>query len=117
MSMVSNYVSTEPPPQLPPVRRINLRMITFAAVVLFLVGYPVYIYLESAISGGVKNIGGGVKQVDLKTMSDFVFDQQAGTLDDIPKKWRELDGQKVVLYGEMWNSLSAGDGRVGQFEL
>src|SRR5437868_14391585 len=104
MSMVSNYVSTE----MPRVRRINLRMITFAAVVLFLIGYPVYIYLDSAITGGVKNIGGGVKQVDLKAMSDFVFDQQAGTRDDIPKKWRDLEGQKVVLYGELWNSLSAG---------
>lgn len=113
MSTVTNYMS----PDVPATRRFNLRMILFAAVVLLLVGYPVYIYLDSAISGGIKSIGGGVKQVDLKAMSDFAFDQNNGALEDIPQKWRSLDGQRVVLYGEMWNSLSASDGRVGSFEL
>jgi hypothetical protein len=97
--------------------KINLRMIIFAGVVLVLVGFPVYIYLESAITGGVKDVGNGFKEVDLKAMSNFPFDQVRGTTDDIPKKWRDLDGQKVVLYGEMWQPFEAGDGTVKGFDL
>src|SRR5690349_13252079 len=88
--------------------RINFRMIIFAAVVIVLVGFPMYVYLESAITGGVKDVGNGFKEVDLKAMSNFPFDQVRGTVDDIPKKWRDLEGQKVVLYGEMWQPFEAG---------
>jgi len=97
--------------------KINVRMIVFAVVVLTLIGYPMYIYLESAITGGVKDIGNGFKEVDLKAMSNFPFDQVRGTTEDVPKKWRDLDGQKVVLYGEMWQAFSAGDGSVKGFDL
>ena len=104
-------------PRAPLYQRISLRMIVFGGLVLMLVGFPMYWYLDSAISGGVKDIGGGYKLVDLKAMSTFSFDQQRGTLEDIPRQWRELDGQKVVMYGEMWNALSAGNGQLGSFEL
>src|SRR4051812_34083725 len=89
----------------PPLRasRINVRMIVFAAIVLLLVGFPLYVYVDSAVTGGIKDIGNGFKQVDLKAMSNFPFDQTNGALEDIPQKWRELDGQKVVLYGELYN--------------
>jgi len=113
MSTVPNYIT----PDMPVARRVNFRMIAFAAIVLLLVGFPVYVYLDSAISGGIKDVGGGFKEVNLKAMSDFTFDQMNGTGEDIPQKWRELDGQKVVLYGEMFQPLTATDGRVGQFEL
>ena len=33
--------------------RINLRMIAFFGVLLVLIGYPVYIYLDSAVHGGI----------------------------------------------------------------
>jgi hypothetical protein len=46
--------------------------------------------------------------VNLKAMSTFTFDQVNGKLQDIPQKWRELDGQKVVLKGEMWEPLGTG---------
>ncbi|WP_428937883.1 hypothetical protein [Fontivita pretiosa] len=81
--------------------RINFRILIFAAVVLLIVGYPAYLYIESELTGGIKDIGGGYKEVDLKAMSTFNFDQVSGTIDDIPAKWRALDGQKVVLYGEI----------------
>lgn len=97
--------------------RINFRMIIFAAVVIVLVGFPMYVYLESAITGGVKDVGNGFKEVDLKAMSNFPFDQVRGTIEDIPKKWRDLEGQKVVLYGEMWQPFEAGDGAVQNFDL
>jgi hypothetical protein len=49
-------------------------------------------------------------------MSTFTFDQVNGKLQDIPQKWRELDGQKVVLKGEMYNPLGVGQ-TVDQFVL
>jgi len=90
-------------------------MIFFILVVLLLVGYPVYVFLESALTGGIRDRG-GYKEVDLKAMSLFHFDQQNGTLDDVPQKWRDLDGQKVKVVGEMWDPYSAGNQVVG-FQL
>src|SRR5688572_17199334 len=81
--------------------RINLRMIAFIAIIGVLVGYPVYVMIDAQVSGGIKSAAGGYKQVDLKAMSTFTFDQTNGTINDVPEKWRALDGQKVILEGEM----------------
>jgi hypothetical protein len=97
-------------------QRVNLRMIVFGAVMALLIGTPLYIYVDSAISGGIKDAGGGYLAVNLKHMSSFVFDQQNGTVNDVPQKWRELDGKKVILVGEMWNAQDAGNS-LGSFEL
>jgi len=86
----------------------------FLAVVALLVGYPVYVYLDSVITGGIKDVGNGFKEVDLKAMSTFPFDQQNGAVQDIPEKWRALDGQKVVLYGEMWEAFDAANGKLDE---
>jgi hypothetical protein len=96
--------------------RFNFRMIGFGLVVLLLLGYPMYVYVDSAVSGGIKETGEGYKAVELQAMSSFLFDQNNGTIDDVPAKWRALDGQKVILEGEMWQPMSAGD-RLGSFEL
>src|SRR5688500_4837697 len=107
-----------PAPQ-PPARsrrRITPQMIVFSLLVLGVIGGIVYTYVDSALSGGIKDVGGGFKQVDLKAMSTFSLDQQNGTIDDVPQKWRALDGQKVILYGEIWQPLSAGDGRMATFD-
>lgn len=93
----------------------NVRLIIFLLVILALVGYPIYIYIDSVVSGGIKDRG-GYKEVDLKAMSLFPFDQMDGKLEDIPEKWRALDGQKVVVEGEMWQPYSAGN-QVRGFEL
>jgi hypothetical protein len=61
--------------------RINFRIIFFSLVVLFLVGAPAYIYLDSELSGGIKDRGDYL-EVDLKAMSSFPFNQTAGTIDD-----------------------------------
>jgi len=87
--------------------RINIRMIVFAAVVLLMVGFPMYIYLDAELTGGVEDVGNGYKRVDLKAISLFSFDQINGRIDDVPKPWRALDGQKVVMYGEIWAPDSA----------
>lgn len=92
-------------------------MIVFALLVVGIIGGVLYVYLDSYFSGGIKDIGNGFKQVDLKAMSTFSFDQQNGTIDNVPQKWRALDGQKVVLYGEIWEPYSAGDGKLAGFDL
>lgn len=104
-------------PYKPPLsQRINVRMIVFTVVMLLLIGYPTYNYLDVALTGGVKDLGNGYKQVDLKAMSTFPFDQKNGKLEDVPSQWRALDGQKVVLYGEMWNDFSTAE-KLHSFEL
>ncbi len=108
---VSLKTSTPPPIT----SRVTPRMVAFVLVMLVLVGYPLYVYVESAVTGGIRDRG-AYKELDLKAMSTFHFDQQAGTIDDVPKRWRDLDGQKVAVVGEMWQPYSAGN-RVVAFEL
>ena len=104
------------PPKVPFFQRFNARMIIFGVVMMMPIGYIVYDFLESVITGGIKDMGNGYKLVDLKAMSNFPLDQVAGTQQDVPQKWRDLDGKKVVLYGEMWDPNTAGDGVAG-FQL
>src|ERR1700753_1014624 len=89
--------------------RINFRMIAVAAVMLFLVGYPVYEYVSASMNHGIEDVGNGLKKVDLKSLGNFPFDDSAGTLNDIPQRWRDLNGKKVILEGFMFNGNSAGD--------
>jgi hypothetical protein len=102
-------------PPLPLGQRINFRMVFFAAVVLFLVGTPVYIYLDSAISGGIKHHGDLI-EVDLKAMSVYPFDQIHGTINDVPQKWRDIDGKRIMVYGEQWVPQNASE-NVNGFQL
>lgn len=88
--------------------RISMRAVVFFLVVGVLVGYPLYVYIDSVVSGGIHDAGDGYKEVDLKAMSVFPFDQTAGTINEVPQKWRALDGQKIICTGEMWQPYSAG---------
>ncbi len=88
-------------------QRINLRMVAFGLIVLVMVGFPVYWYLSVALTGGIREAGNGYKEVDLMAMVTFPFDQKYGTIDDVPPKYRALDGQKVILTGEMVPMQSA----------
>jgi hypothetical protein len=96
--------------------RINLRMIVFFGVIGLLIGYPVYWFVHEQLTGGISDAGGGYKEVDLKAMSLFPFDQTNGKITDVPQKWRDLDGKKVILYGEMYQPYSAGN-QMGGFSL
>ena len=96
--------------------RFNLRMIFFIGLIALLVGYPVYVMIDMQVTGGVKRLSSGYMDVDLKAMSTFTFDQTNGRLEDIPQKWRDLDGKKVVVHGEMWEPNVAGDS-VQDFQL
>jgi hypothetical protein len=101
---------------LPISQRINVRMIVFAAVVLAILAFPVYWYLSIAMTGGIRDAGNGYKEVDLKAMSDFPFDQKYGTIEDVPPIYRALDGQKVILTGEMAPMQSAAP-EIDSFQL
>lgn len=103
--------------KVPITERINFRLTLFLVVMAAVIGYPVYVYLDSVLSGGIKEMPGGVKKVDLKAMSSFVFDQAGGTVNDVPEKWRALNGQKIILEGEMVPPSLSARGGTGNFEL
>ncbi len=95
--------------------RINVRLIVFSIVALFLVGTPIYWYVDQVVTGGIKQRG-DVTEVNLMAMVTFPFDQQNGTVSDVPPQWRGLNGKKVQLVGEMYLANSAGD-ELNKFEL
>ncbi len=95
--------------------RFNFRIIIFTLLVMVVVGYPIYVFVDSTVSGGIKDRG-DYKEVDLKAMSDFPFDQTKGTADDVPPQFRALDGQKILVRGEMYDARGTDD-KVNQFVL
>src|SRR5450432_3738366 len=99
--------SPSTPVKIPLRERINLRFVVFMLIVASPVIWVMYTYLRAEFTRGIEDAGGGYTQVDLKQMSSFDFDQFGGRLNDIPKEWRDLDGKKVVLYGEMYAPDSA----------
>ena len=92
-----------------------VRASLLTAVILSALGFVLYQFTVMAVTGGVVQRG-NYYDVDLKAMSVYPFDQVNGTINDIPKRWRELSGKKVVVYGEMWSPYSAGS-RLGGFQL
>jgi hypothetical protein len=95
--------------------RVNLRMIAVAAVVLLLVGYPVYQFVQSAMNHGIQSVG-DAKLVDLKALGNFPFDDTSGSIKDVPPVYRDLDGKKVILEGFMFAGQSAAD-QVNAFQF
>lgn len=93
----------------------NWRMALFVAICLYLIGYPTYLYLDSVITGGISRHGDLIV-VDLKSMSDFEMNQIDGTSADIPERFRDLEGKRVMLGGEMWVPNNAA-GELGKFDL
>src|SRR4051812_15564071 len=79
---------------------VVLRVGVVLAIICALVGYALKVTYESVIQGGVVRAG-DYYQVELKQMSNFDMDQQNGTLADVPQRFRDLDGKKVLLDGEV----------------
>jgi len=96
-------------------RKINWRVAIFAVLLLSIVGTPAYVYLKAATSGGISQRG-DLMEVDIYAMSNFEFDQLDGVTADVPKRYRDLDGKRVLLCGEMWAPHSAA-GQVDGFDL
>jgi len=87
-------------------QRINVRLIVFLLAIIAPIGWVVYTYVDEVVTGGIHNRGDYI-EADLKAMSLFPFDQNNGTISDIPKQWRDLDGKRVQVRGEMWAPGSA----------
>lgn len=99
-------------PKRPP---INMRLV----VLLALLGLPFiyfgYVIVDQAVTGGVTKRG-DVYEVDLKSLGSFPFDPMHDGDSTIPPRWRELDGKKVALVGEMYAGTTAAP-KVNRFEL
>src|SRR5205085_12481001 len=63
-----------------------------------------------------KRFGGGYLEVDIKALGNFQFDASIGALSDVPQRWRELDGKRVILTGEIYAPTEASD-KIHQFQL
>ena len=111
---ISVPTSSSPTPRLR--ERVNLRVLCFVAIFVALLGWPLYLYLDSTLSGGLKDRG-NYFEVDLKAMSDFRFSQTDGSIDDIPKRWRDLNNKTVVLVGEIAPTGQRALGNAEQFDL
>jgi hypothetical protein len=99
----------------PLAERFNFRVIVFVGVVAVLLGWPIYYFVHETITQGVVNHG-DYSVVNLKAMGYFPLDPLRGNLADIPKVYRELDGKRVVLGGQIAYPDSAGSA-VNQFQL
>jgi hypothetical protein len=96
-------------------RALAWQQALFIATVCYLVGYPLWIQLNSLWTGGISRQG-DLLVVDLRVMGNFEMDQSAGTLQDIPLRFRDLDGKRVMLSGQM-RALNSASGRVSGFQL
>ena len=95
--------------------RINMRMVILAVVVLLVLGWPVMIGLQQYWTGGIV-ARGDYLEVNLKAMGDFSFSEIEGTVADVPKKYAELDGKKLLLVGQMYADQSSAPS-VDRFQL
>lgn len=94
--------------------RVNFRAIIFAGVVLLLLGWPVYTFVSETLTHGIHDRG-NYKEVDLKALGFFEMDPTEGSLKDVPPEYRNLDGQKVLLRGELYAPQEVRD--ITQFQL
>jgi len=95
-------------------QRFNWRLIVFIGVFALIFGSFFYVFASSVVTGGISHRN-GYAEVDLKAMGQFPFDDTNGLLTDVPKRFRALDGERVLLRGKMWAPYSAG--RATRFEF
>jgi hypothetical protein len=120
-SMSPTGLSYQPRPirseKIPWSQRFNWRVLVFVSVVVLPIMLLFFWWLNEFLSGGIHDYG-AYKEVDLKAMSSFDMDQVNATMDDIPLKWRELEGKKIMAIGEMWAPHSADESaRLDYFQL
>lgn len=97
------------------VRKLTWRRMAFVGIVAYIGCYPIYSYIESQLRGGIRRRGDLIS-VDLQEMGDFEMNQVLGTSDSIPRRFRDLEGRRVVLVGEMWTPLTS-DAKLSSFDL
>jgi hypothetical protein len=80
-----------------------------------LIGFPFFAMIDEAIPRHVHRRG-DLWVCNLKTRSNVELDQVNGRTEDIPKEFRDLDGKRVEMIGQMWAPYRA-DGKVQDFDL
>jgi hypothetical protein len=103
-------------------QRVNIRMLVFAGIALLLIGYPLFLFLEAMITKGISGWKsddkyGQYRLVNLKQMSDWAMEPTTATDAAIPPEYRALDGQRVMLVGEIPPFNSARPGAESDFDL
>jgi len=94
---------------------INLRLVLLLALVAAPFLYFAFVMIRDAVTGGVINHG-NYTEVDLKSMGNFYFNDSRDGVEAVPERFRNLDGKRVQLEGEMFAPNEAGDD-VRRFEL
>jgi hypothetical protein len=73
-----------------------------------------WLALRGALNKGI-TWHGDYAAVNLKALGNFPFNKDDGVRNDVPQRWRELDGKKVVLEGFMYSPNFARDGTEYEF--
>jgi hypothetical protein len=94
---------------------ISVRLVLFLAIVSFPFFWFAYIFVSQTLTGGIQQHG-DYAEVDLKSLGNFPLDGDNGTINDIPARWKELDGKRVLLEGFMYAPNTAG-GDVDNFQF
>src|SRR5690349_14489466 len=95
--------------------RVNWRLVIMLSIVALPFLWMGYMLVRQFVTGGVSRHG-DYYAVDLKAMGNFAFDPATGTVAEVPKTYRDLDGKKVQLEGFMYNPQSAG-ARTTEFQF
>jgi hypothetical protein len=116
MSTSTSTINYTPPASLPARRpRVNLRLVVLLGILALPFLYFGYVIIDQAVTGGVSK-SGDVYNVDLKSLGSFPFDPNQDEDGSIPQRWRDLNGKKVALVGEMYAGASAAP-KVPAFQL
>ena len=94
---------------------VKPQVLIVSLVILAPLAWIVYTFATLSLGGGIEQVG-NFKRVDLKSMGNFPFDEANGSEKDVPELYRKLDGQKVLLIGQMYTDFSASP-RVEHFQL
>jgi hypothetical protein len=76
---------------------------------------PALLGLTASITSRALEKPPAFQWVDLQALGDFNLDPANGTIDDVPAKFRKLDGQRVALDGFMWSPLASA--RLSNFQF
>jgi len=88
-------------------RKINFRLIAFLAVAAAPFAWFLYVFLDSTLTGGIHQYK-DYAAVDLKSLGNFPFNDMTGTIQDVPPRWRALNGKRIELKGFIFAGWSAG---------
>ena len=94
---------------------VKPQVLIVALVIAAPLAWVVYTFATLSLGGGIEQVG-DFKRVDLKSMGNFPFDDVIGTEKDVPDIYHKLDGQKVLLIGQMYSDFAAAS-RVDRFQL